>query len=146
LTINEDGMPGSKVIHPGPYGDVRILPRTWKARPDFGQGATRPRILGDSMGHSWGMTRGGLIVYSGSLRTADKLPLTNFVMQFKATGEIWGVTPFVTDGTRGGRFFADAFIRSAYEFVEANIGHLEGSGGSGPYEIRMGITDMTSFQ
>jgi hypothetical protein len=146
LTINEDGTPGSKILHPGPYGYVRLLPRRWTAPADFGQRPTRPKILGDTQGFSWGMTRGGQIVYSGSLRVAERLPLTNFAMQFKSTGEIWGVTPFLTNGQRGGPFFADSFIRGAYEFIEANIKHLEESGGSGPYEIRMGMTDMTSFR
>lgn len=145
LIINEGGTPGSKVVHAGPYSYVRILPRKWTAPADFGQRGTRPQILGDTTGFSWGMTRGGHIVYSGSLRAAEKLPLTNFAMQFKATGEVWGVTPFVTDGERGGRFFADAFIRGAYEFIQGNISHIEASGGSGPFEIRMGITDMSSM-
>lgn len=146
LTINEGGTPGSKAVHPGPHGYVRILPRRWTAPADFGQTGRRLEILGDTMGFSWGMTRGGHIVYSGSLRGAEKGPLTNFVMQFKITGEIWGVTPFVTDGEQGGRFFADAFIRSAYEFIKANIGNLEASGANGPYQIRMGITDITSMR
>jgi len=146
LTINEDGTPGSKVVHPGPYGYLRILPRGWTPPADFGQRATRPQILGATKGFSWGMTRGGHIVYSGSLRAPEKLSLTNFVMQFKTTGEIWSVTPFVTDGERGGPFFADAFIRGAYKFIQANVGHLAASGGRGPYQIRMGITDMSSFR
>ncbi|HZF95696.1 MAG TPA: hypothetical protein VEZ20_12590 [Allosphingosinicella sp.] len=83
LVINEDGVPGSKVVHPGPYGYVRILPRQSTTPADFGERAARPIILGDTMGYSWGMTRGGQIVYSGSLRVTEKLPLTNFVMQFK---------------------------------------------------------------
>ncbi len=147
LTINEDGVAGTKAIHPGPYAYVRILPRRWKAPADFGQGQHHPRILGDTRGYSWGMTKGGHIIYSGSsLRSTEKLPLTNFVMQFKATGEIWGVTPFVTDGERGGNFYADTFIANAYEFMEANIRHLQVSGAGGPYEVRMGFTDMISMR
>jgi hypothetical protein len=146
LTINEDGAPGSKVVHPGPYAYVRILPRRWTARADFGQSGTKPKILGDTMGFSWGMTRGGEIVYSGSLRATEKQALTNFVIHFKATGEIWGVTPFVTNGERGGPFFADTFIRGAYEFIQANIGHLEASSGIAPFHVRMGMTDMSSFR
>lgn len=146
LTINEGGMPGSKAVHAGPYVYVRILPRRRSMPRDFGERGTGPAILGDTEGYSWGMTRGGRIVYSGSLRAATRLPLTNFVMQFKATGEIWGVTPFVTEGKRGGMFFADAFVGSAYEFIQANIDYLGNSGGSGPYEVRMGLTDMSSMR
>ena len=146
LTINEDGAPGSKSVHHGPYSYVRILPRDWKVPPDWGQGARRPSILGKTNGFSWGMTKGGHIVYSGSLRATEKRPLTNFVMQFKSTGEIWGVTPFVTNGERGGSFYADTFIGNAYEFIESNVRHLTESGGVGPYKVRMGFTDMSSMR
>ncbi|WP_066806330.1 hypothetical protein [Sphingomonas asaccharolytica] len=146
LTINEGGIPGSKAVHAGPYGYVRILPRRWTAGADFAEWGRYPKILGDTEGFSWGMTRGGQITYSGSLRAAEKRPLTNFVMHFKTNGEIWGVTPFVTDGEPGGRFFADAFIRSAYQFIEANIGYLGASGANGPYDVRMGLTDISSMR
>lgn len=146
LLINEDGEPGSKAVHAGPYCYVRILPRHWSASADFGQSGTGPAILGETEGYSWGMTRGGRITYSGSVRAAGKLPLTNFAMHFKSTGEVWGVTPFATEGERGGMFFADAFVRAAYEFIEANIGYLAASGAGGPYEVRMGMTDMSSMR
>lgn len=146
LTINEDGLAGAKAVHGGPYAFVRILPRSWKTPADFGQMQSHSRILGDTRGFSRGMTKGGQIVYSGSIRADETRPLTNFVMQFKATGEIWGVTPFVTDGDRGGHFYADTFIANAYEFIEANIRHLQASGARGPYEVRMGFTDMSSMR
>jgi hypothetical protein len=146
LTINEDGAPGSKAVHHGPYAYVRILPRSWEVPADWGQGARRPNILGNTSGYSWGMTKGGLIVYSGSLRAVETRPLTNFVMQFKSTGEIWGVTPFVTNGERGGNFYADTFISNAYKFIEHNVRYLDDSGGRGPFMVRMGFTDMTSMQ
>jgi hypothetical protein len=146
LTINEDGAPGSKTVHHAPYSYVRILPRSWAVPTDWVQGARRPSILGDTSGFSWGMTKGGHIVYSGSLRAAEKRPLTNFVMQFKSTGEIWGVTPFVTNAERGGNFYADTFIGNAYEFIERNVRYLAESGGSGPFKVRMGFTDMSSMR
>lgn len=92
------------------------------------------------------MTKGGHLVYSGSLRASEQRPLTNFAMQFKSTGEIWGVTPFVTNGERGGSFYADTFIRNAYEFIEDNIRYLSSNGATGPYKVRMGFTDMISMQ
>jgi hypothetical protein len=67
-------------------------------------------------------------------------------MQFKSTGEIWGVTPFATSGERGGSFYADAFIRNAYEFIESNVRHLAENGGTGPYQVRVGFTDMSSMR
>lgn len=146
LTINEGGRPGSKTVHHGPYSYVRILPRSWKPPTDWGQGARQPSILGNTEGFSSGMTKGGQIVYSGSLRSAEKRPLTNFVMQFKSTGEIWGVTPFVTRGERGGSFYADAFISNVYEFIENNVRHLIENGAAGPYQVRMGFTDMSSMR
>lgn len=146
LIINEDGTPGSKAVHHGPYSYVRVLPLSWNAPSDWGQGTHRPVILGNTNGYSWGMTKGGHLVYSGSLRASEQRPLTNFAMQFKSTGEIWGVTPFVTNGERGGSFYADTFIRNAYEFIEDNIRYLSSNGATGPYKVRMGFTDMISMQ
>ena len=146
LTINEDGYAGSKSIHPGPYAYVRILPHAWRTPADFGQTQHHLRILGDTRGFSRGVIKGGHLTYSGSLRSAENGPLTNFVMQFRTTGEVWGVTPFVTSGVRGGSFYADAFVANAYEFIEANIAYRLSQGASGPYEVRMGFADMSSMR
>lgn len=146
LTINEDGMPGSKSVHPGPYSYVRILPQSWKVPRSWGEGANRPSILGTTHGYSSGMTKGGHIVFSGSSRAPEKRPLTNFVIQFKSSGEIWGVTPFVTNGERGGSFYADAFIGNAFKFIESNVRHLHENGAAGPYKVRMGFTDLSSMR
>jgi hypothetical protein len=146
LAINEDGDAGGKAIGAGPFAYVRILPRSWKAPADFGQGGRHPSILGDTRGFSRGMTRGGMITYTGSLRAAGNPPLTNFVMQFRSTGEIWGVTPGITDQERGGTFFADSLVGEAYSFLESNIAYLQSQGAGGPYDIRMGFADMSSMK
>jgi len=145
LTINEDGSPGWKNLHPGPHAYVRILPREWSVPADFARGTGRhPSILGPTQGFSWGTTRGGFLTYTGSLRASEK-PLVNFVMQFRATGEIWGVSPFASDRERK-RFWADAVISHANDFIEANIAYLIGQGAKGPFDVRIGVTELPGLQ
>lgn len=144
LVINEDGSPGSKTIHPPPHAYVRILPRSWTMPGDFGAGRSgHPHILGPTQGFSWGTTRGGFLTYTGSLRSSPR-PLSNFVMQFRATGELWGVSPFAADDDRKW-FYADAFISHAQGFIDENIGYLLAQGATGPFEVRMGMTDLAGL-
>ena len=148
LIINEDGEPGHKSIHPAPHHYVRILPRQWVAPAEFGQGRSgHPEILGPTSGFSWGTTRGGFITYTGSLRggAADR-PLFNVVMQFRSTGEVWGVSPFISGNEAEGRFYADAFISHAHDFIESNIEYLLKQGARGPFDVRMGATDLGGLQ
>jgi hypothetical protein len=141
LTINDSGSPGTKAVHPGPYAYVRIMPGSWSTPSNFAQDGTHPSILGPTQGYSWGSVKGGFLTYSGSVRSPERHPLVNFAVQFRATGEIWGVSPFTTSED-GERFFADAFISHAHEFIEANVEYLKRQGARGPFEIRMGATDL----
>ncbi len=148
LTINEDGAPGQKAMHQGPHHFVRILPREWTPGVDFGQGrAGHPHILGPTMGFSFGTTKGGFLTYTGSLRGgASRKPLTNVVMQFRATGELWGVSPFISGEEVEGMFYADAFISHAHEFIEANVAYLLKQGARGPFQVRMGATELEGLR
>ncbi|MFV0625372.1 ABC transporter permease [Sphingomonas sp. ac-8] len=101
LPINEGGTSGTKMTSDGPYRFVRILPRSWSAPIEYGAGGVRPAILGPTQGQSWGTTKGGNLTYTGSVRGDRQQPLTNFVMQFRATGEVWGVDAFVANGEGG---------------------------------------------
>ena len=145
LTINDSGSPGTAFVHPGPYAYVRIMPADWTVPSNFGQDGVHPKILGPTQGYSWGAVRGGFFTYTGSVRSQERRPLTNFAIQFRATGEIWGVSPFTTSEDRD-RFFADAFINHAHEFIEGNVEYLKQQGAHGPLEIRMGATDLTGQQ
>lgn len=142
LAINEDGVGGAKPMSEGPYRYVRILPRSWKPPADYWSDGKRPSILGPTDGYSWGTTRGGFLTYSGSLRAGRKLSLRNLVMQFRATGEIWGVDPFAVNGEGGDRFFADAAISHFFDFILRNVEVLGAQRASGPFQIIMGISDL----
>lgn len=146
LVINESGVSGTKLTSAGPYRFVRILPRSWTAPIEYGADGARPAILGPTQGYSWGTTKGGYLIYTGSVRADRQKPLTNFVMQFRTTGEIWGVDAFVANGERGDRFFADAAINHAFEFIRANIPVLVSQGAKGPFEIIMGVTDLRDLR
>lgn len=145
LTINDSGSSGTAFVHPGPYAYVRIMPANWTVQSNFGQDGVHLKILGPTQGYSWGAVRGGFFTYTGSVRSQERRPLTNFAIQFRATGEIWGVSPFTTNADRD-RFFADAFINHAHEFIEGNAEYLKQQGAHGPLEIRMGATDLTGQQ
>ncbi|MCI4654672.1 hypothetical protein [Sphingomonas aquatilis] len=143
ITINEDGVPGTKAVHPAPHAYVRILPASWTVPPHFGEGRLgHPALLGPTEGFSWGATKGGFITYSGSLRSsAAGRPIANLAMQFRSNGEIWGVSSFVTN-ENGDSFYADAFINHAHDFIEANVAYLVKQGAAGPFHVRLGITGL----
>ncbi|AIT79789.1 hypothetical protein [Novosphingobium pentaromativorans] len=142
LTINEDGAPGTKVLTEGPYGYVRIRPRHWSAPRETVQDGVRPRIMGPTQGYSWGATKGGFIVYSGSLRASGERPLTNCVMQFRSTGELWGVDPFIADREDRALFFADALISHINDFIDENLPVLQRQGAKGPFDVMIGATGL----
>ncbi|CAM3163316.1 hypothetical protein [Asticcacaulis taihuensis] len=144
LTINELGMAGSKPMAPGPYRYVRILPRRWAAPVNFGNDGTNPRILGPTSGYSYGTTKGGFLTYTGSLRAGES-QLGNMVMQFRKTGELWGVDPFAFNGESGNRFFADAAISHFSRFINDNLPYLAEHGGQGPYRIKLGVSDLSGM-
>ncbi|TDW28114.1 hypothetical protein EV128_10929 [Rhizobium azibense] len=140
LTINEDGRPGTKEMSPGPYRYVRILSRSWSVPAAFG--LERPVILGPTQGSSWGSTKGGFLVFTGSFRAGVELPLRNMVMQFRESGELWGVDAFESNGETGERFFADAAISHFFAFIRDNLPVLARQGAKGPYEVIMGVTGL----
>lgn len=147
LAINEDGEPGSKSVTPGTHSYVRILPTTWTRPATFGQGGRdHPRILGMTNGFSGGATRGGYLHYSGSLRSNRPGPLTNLVMQFRATGELWGVDPFVARREEQHLFFADRAIKGINDFIDENLPVLQRNGGGGPFRIRVGVTTLEGLR
>ena len=147
LPINEDGQAGSKAMTPGAHSYVRILPASWERPAHFGQGGRdHPHILGDTTGFSWGATRGGFLHYSGSLRGNRTSPLTNLVMQFRATGELWGVDPFVARRDEEHLFFADRAIKGFNDFIADNLPVLQRNGASGPFRVKVGVTALEGLR
>jgi hypothetical protein len=146
LTINDSGTSGTTMISEGPYRFVRILPRSWLAPTEYGANCIRPVILGPTQGYSWGTVKGGYLTYTGSVRIDRPQPLTNFVMQFRETGEIWGVDAFIANGEASDRFFADAAINHFFAFIRDNIQVLQAQGAKGPFEIIMGVTDLRGLR
>lgn len=63
-------------------------------------------------------------------------------MQFRATGEIWSVDAFVANGEGGDRFFADAAISHAFNFIRTNLPVLLAQGAKAPIEIIVGVSDL----
>lgn len=140
LAINEDGVAGRKKVRPGPYSYVRILPQHWSAPAEPWIDEVRPAILGPVQGFSWGATRGGFLIYSGSLRAGDT-PLGNMVMQFRKTGELWGVDSYIADDIRE-RFYADTTIANIHAFLKSNLSALARQGATGPFEVMLGVTEI----
>ena len=146
LPINDSGTSGTKMTSEGPYRFVRILPRSWSAPTKYGANGIRLAILGPTQSSSWGTVKGGHLTYKGSFRADQQTPLTNFVMQFCETGEIWGVDAFGANGEAGGRFFADAAINHFFAFIRDNIPVFQAQGAKGPFEIMMGVTDLRGLR
>jgi len=137
LLLNEGGGSGRKTVEPGPYSYARIIPSKWSRPLNFGE--QHAHILGRTMGFSWGMTRGGFITYTGSIRSTAAATLTNLTMQFRTTGELWGVDPVISGN---GFFWSDYVISSFNDFLAANLSYLIGQGASAPFHVRLGATDL----
>jgi hypothetical protein len=142
LQINDSGVTGRKPISPGPYSYVRIVPTHWDRPGDFGVGQG-PSILGRTMGYSWGTTKGGLVRYTGSVRSGRTESLANMTIQFRGTGELWGVDPFVSGR---GYFWSDYVINSFNSFIAANLSYLASQGARGPFHVRLGVTDLLGLK
>lgn len=138
LQINDSGVSGRKMMSPGPYAYARIIPQTW-TRPSTFELTNHPTILGKTMGFSWGASKGGVIIYTGSVRAPEPKDLSNMTIQFRTTGELWGVDPFISGR---GYFWADYVISSFNGFVAANLAFLTRQGARGPFHVRLGVTDL----
>lgn len=144
VPINEDGDPGKKMMSPGPYAYARIIPTDWSRPVNFGHGS-HAHILGDTRGFSWGTTTGGFLTYTGSLRAQEESKLTNMTMQFRATGELWGVDPHIAAQDRG-LFFADYVIKAFNDFLDDSLPYLESQGARGPFHVLLGVTDLEGLR
>ncbi|ESQ84224.1 hypothetical protein AEAC466_10795 [Asticcacaulis sp. AC466] len=140
LRINDNGAAVDKDIAGGPYRYARILPASWTRPADFGASDLRPSILGPASAFSYGLVRGGSLVFKGGFN-ADR-PLMNLVFQSRETGELWGVDPFSRQGETGDFFFADGAIAHYYSFLRANLPLLAQQGARGPYKIILGVTEL----
>lgn len=142
LLVNEGRLSGRQAISPGPYRYIRILPLSWSAPEEYGIGDCRPAILGPNQDRTCGTTKGGYLTYTGSIRTGSVTPFKNLVMQFRETGELWGVAPYVANGETGKRFLADTAISEFFHFLKNNLSLLARQGAQGPYNVILGVTGL----
>lgn len=140
LTINEDGESGRKAVLPGPYAYVRLLPSSWRGSTSLGN--EHLGILGHTMGYSWGMTRGGFITYTGSIRASGDSPLRNFTMQFRETGEIWGVDASMYNNEGEKYLYAFDLLRAWDRFIERHISRLSSEGSRFPITGVIGVAPI----
>jgi len=141
LLINEDGVPGEKSLAPGPIVYARVLPMRWSVPSGFGITRQAP-LLGFTSGRSWGMTSGGAISYSGSIRVGgEPRQLTRAAIQFRDTGELWAVARL----NAAEQFFADAVVQTLHDFLAKALPFLAEDGGTGPFAVRLGVTGLTGM-
>ena len=129
-------------------GNARIIPSKWAAN------AGAKRSLAESQGHpailarpnslSFGMSRGGTMVYwpgTAEDGVSSTLALTQW---FEKTGEFWGVGGGFLFQPEGGRLTLATgyFYQRWLNFLERNCSLALAHGGSLPIHVRLGVNDL----
>jgi len=125
---------------------IRVVPHKWGARPLVGARDNHPDLypLGDTMGMTWGRTKGGVICYSGGERVEDKVLARTATQWFQRTGEIWGFetkASYPMDGDREG--LATNYVLQCWQrFLKRHAATFAAYEASGPYDVELGVTGV----
>jgi hypothetical protein len=142
INLNEGWGSGQKELAAGPRWYARILPSSFDPS-NQDQGAYGPLVSGYG-GFSCGRTTGGVLTYSGSVRTGSSTKtLDGATMWFRRTGEIWATQSGISTNYQGYPTFLGDYIAAKWaEILRRSLSILHENGGSAPYMIRLGVTGL----
>lgn len=144
MRVNEDYGSGVKVWGQGGRWYVRVLPTSFDPAALDG-GAHGPFIAGYG-GFSWGRTTGGVLTYSGSVRSDSGPDLDGASMWFRTTGEIWIAQTGVATEWRGRPcFYGDHVPEKWADLLFSALKRLSDNGGIGPFRARLGVTGLAGL-
>lgn len=144
MRVNEDYGSGVKFWGKGGRWYVRVLPNSFDPAALDG-GAHGPFIAGYG-GFSWGQTTGGVLTYSGSVRTDGGPDLDGASMWFRKTGEIWvAKTGVVTEWRGRPCFYGDHVPEKWADLLFNALKRLADNGGTGPFRVRLGVTGLAGL-
>lgn len=125
---------------------IRIVPQRWGPSPLLGSRDNHRDLfpLGDTMGLSWGRTKGGVICYSVQNRTENKVHARTATQWFQKSGEIWGFDSkpaYEMDEQREG--IATHYLLQCWQrFMRHHSRTFATYEATGPYDIELGVTGV----
>ena len=143
-------MHGSSKIRWTPVGPgyARLVPSNWVANPDAKRSLANhpghPALLANANSLSYGMSRGGTMVYWPG-PAEDGIYKTFAITQwFEKTGEFWGVAGTFLFKPKDGRLTLATgyFFKQWLHFLERNCMLALAHGGSLPIHVRLGVADL----
>lgn len=150
LAVNNATSFGSDQIqfHEAPRSYLRIIPAVWNSnnRPVGVQENQRVEFepLGDSMGFTWGRTRGGLIIYRVGKRNENAVTSLTATQWFAQTGELWGFdSKVIFEDDRSRQVLATHYVVECWSrFLRKAAAFYEHYRVAGPFAIVGGITQL----
>lgn len=138
--------PETLVFREGPRAYLRIMPASWGPIPLAAVTDNRHDLLplGDTMGMSWGRTRGGQIAYETDERRDGKALVSNAAQWFAATGEVWGIDGRATYGIDAAHagLAVDYILQCWQRFLTRNASVFARYGVTGPVAFEAGVSGV----
>lgn len=144
-------MHGSSKIRWKPVGPgyARLIPSKWSAKPDAKRSLADhpgyPALLASANALSYGISRGGTIIYWQGTPEDGIYPTVAITQWFEKTGEFWGVAGGFLFKPKSGRLTLATgyFFKQWLHFLERNCNLALAHGGALPIHIRLGVTGLT---
>ena len=144
-------MHGSSKVRwkPSWPGYARIIPSKWNAKTGAKQSLAdhqgHPALLANANSLSYGVSRGGTMVYWPGTAEDGAYPTVAMTQWFEKTGEFWGVAGGFLFTPKSGRLTLATgyFFKRWLQFLERNCKLAVTHGGSLPIHVRLGVTGLT---
>lgn len=141
IRVNEPYGSGIRRIIPGGRWYVRVVPTSFD--PAAVDAAAHGPFIGGYGGFSAGRVTGGLMTYSGSVRSNVSPDIPGATMWFRDTGEIWATETGISADWKGRKTFHGDHIPEQWaSLMASSIGHLERAGAKGPFHVKVGVTGL----
>lgn len=133
---------------PSGHGYARIIPAKWAAKPDAKRSLSNhpghPALVGDARSLSYGISRGGAMIYRPDTADDGVYPTGALTQWFERTGEFWGVAnEFLFVGKNERPTLATGyFFKQWVSFLERNCRLALTHGGALPIHVRLGVTGL----
>lgn len=129
-------------------GYARLIPSNWAVKPEakrtLANHPGHPALLARANSLSYGMSRGGTMIYWPGTEENGVHPTIAITQWFEKTGEFWGVAGGFLFNREGDRLTLATgyFFKRWLHFLERNCALALTHGGKLPIHIRLGITDL----
>ena len=141
----------SKLVWRDKYpGYARLIPSKWLAKPGAKQALAEhpghPALLARANSLSYGISRGGALVYWPGTAEEGVYPTVALTQWFEKTGEFWGVGGgFLFDRENDRLTLATGYFYQRWlHFLERNCALALAHGGSLPIHVRLGVSNIKS--